>query len=233
MKKQLVRAVSWLSNKLAKAWSDTVKGAGSGAKATSKVKVFSTIWKAVDVALTGWVIYDMFQDDSGDSIKGSSQTWLHVILNRASTYAVLNVFEDNRAVADAFASQAGRMLSESGELKNLYGLTFAATSEYITQYPDPNSIALTYDAISKELAALTSELEDKSKSEDVKDAISAAEELKIMLKEAGESSPASLRLCDFAAFAIRFISDVTGVTSPGEELGIQGVAANTNQAKLS
>jgi len=97
--------------------------------------VLRSLWRVVDVGLTGWFIYDIFWGDEEGAVD-AAHTMIYDALVPESVAMALSVpLNDTAVVCNAFAAQGVKYINDEASQRTIRGLGYLGAAAYLNEYP--------------------------------------------------------------------------------------------------
>lgn len=184
---------------------------GSGTKGRT-ASVLRSIWRVVDVGLTGYFVYDLFfSDDNGDGSAVAANDFIYnQLLPDEVCYALEAALNDSDAVGLAFAIAGTKLMDDAMDASTLKAVSYLALPSYLDSVR-PGSTMKSPDVIKnilkQETAAFLSNDKNLTKSE-LEEITEAINDMDFETLDIG-----ALRRFDFLTYIMEELQDFAEVVS--------------------
>jgi hypothetical protein len=189
----------------------TITAVKGGKMLTGWKKYGKGIWRAADVAFTGWAIYDFFSSGHAEDELTNTRAQEYIfdqILSDEVKYTLSSDINDTAMIALALTTKGLSLLDDNINGATMRGLTYLSLAQYISDVPV--GIRFQEDVIRQVLTSemvnfiqVTSQDIDTAMAEEVSSSL-AAMDMETMPVE-------SLRHLDFLAYFITNIGEMLGL----------------------
>lgn len=228
------KSIKWISRRGSSGIKFISKAFGRGVKGKTGT-VLRSIWRVVDVGITGWAIYDIFWGDGDDAQSEAAHSFLYDQLLSDEVCSVLSVpVNDTSVVASAFASCGVRLMDDQIDAYTLKGLSYIAVGVYIQEVPF-GSLKFRPDEIKEILK--NEAVNFLSSNSDLEDDVKTELETAFSEMEFDEMEHEVLRRFDFLASMISDLADTmddssSTSTNQGNSQGTLAPAGNFTIAPI-
>jgi len=178
---------------------------GSGVKGKT-ASVLRSIWRVVDIGLTGYLVYDLFfsDDDENRSAIAANDFIYNQLLPDEVCFALELELNDTDAVGTAFAIAGTKLMEDQMDASTLKGLSYLALPSYLDVVRNQATLKspATIKAIIKEEMANFLASDPNLSDDEIQEVVANIEDMNFEEMEIG-----ALRRFDFLAYIMDELSD--------------------------